>query len=479
MDLKRYEVALTGSGGFEPHWGEEDPAPPVPDVNEYLRQLRDRLRAPAADPGPEPPRPAPVYRRATPADERNPHRAEALAQLPFTARAVLMLAPDLDVTTREIVYTALWAPRVARDMAERGGEAAYLSRETLTAATGLDGQKLMVPGGIPETGAVGLVRMVVRGVPGAIPVGPPSGGEQFYRGQATSWTLTAPLEDFGRAPARTAEPRKIQIEGRDRASTADLSGMQVYLNPLHPWWSRSAAGRSGLRLIASLIARYGLDDVVIGGSDAGRLLDSAPFTGQYTLAKLAGAVPFVERHGSRYLVRLGSHLAALSADDLKHDAVRPSRPGTGHSRLHDDSWFSRTGRSMRAIARSSLEYVRSGAMDFGPDSAWGRVAAWGRGALVRALDIVWTRHKAMERRAAEGLAPLVARQQPDGAPSPAPSRRPGRGGPVFRGAPDLPEPQAAAQEPPGGAAWGGGPSPESVAKIAEMRRQLYGDPNVC
>jgi len=306
---------------------------------------------------------APTAPAAVPKRRPRPNRrpvARPVDELPFTVRAVLQLAPDLDIPTSHLVYTALWAPVVAADMEIRDSQVAYLSRDRLAEATGMQGPKLMLPGGVVERAAstVGIVRMVVRGVPGAVAL---ENGEG-WRGEATSWTVTRSLDDFTHTPVRTAETPRVVTDGRVlQDGEVDLRAVAVWLNPLHPWWGHKAAGPTGMRAVAALITRYGWVDLLLSASDVAAILGAHRQTAWRVLTALAD-LGLAEREGKRgrWRLRLASRLGQLTADDVKYNPRRPTPPSAARARVHDWGWFSREGRAVRARARSIVTEMIEG-----------------------------------------------------------------------------------------------------------------------
>lgn len=408
--------------------------------------MADAARASAPPPAPRP-RSSPRTPKAS--------RASGSGGLPFTVRAVLQLALDLDVPTPHLVYTALWAPVVAADMELRDSKVAYLSRETLATATGMQGTRLMNPGGVVERAAstVGIVRMVTRGVPGAIPLEDGDG----WRGEASSWTVTGSLDDFTHVPARTAETPRVVTDGRAlQDGEVDLRAVAVWLNPLHPWWGPQAAGATGMRAIAALIARYGWVDLLLSATDVAAILGAHRQTAWRTLTALAD-LGLAQREGKRgrWRLRLASRLGQLTADDVKYNPRRPSPPSAARAKIHDWSWFSREGRALRARARSIVAEVIEG-WDFPGDqlrldTRTGR--PWGM--------VIWVieqlRHytKLGQDAAKALLGPLVERMGAEMHRAPATRHRRSQGRPGATSAPPAPAvvpaavvPKPREEEPP-------------------------------
>lgn len=385
-------------------------------VNDYLRKMLEEVRngtSPAlaprnypepAEADPEAPQPVPVADTG-PEREGRADRAGVIATLPFRLRAALQMALDLDVPTHDMVYTVLWAPAVAADMAFRESGPAYLSRDELEAVTGLNGPGLMRAGGIVErSGTVGLVHMVTRGVPGAVTL--PDGSR---RGIATSWGLSMPLDDFQHTPARIGAPRKVATIGPEYLRGSELEGMAVWLNPRHPWWGPKTAGLTGWRLTAALVARYGVVDVLINPVDAGRLIGRTRMPMLMVLRRLA-ELGIAVRQDGMWRVKLGSRLGRITADDLKHDPVRAPRPSLARAKSHDYGWFTDEGRSIRATARNILGNVRSGALRLDADSCWAVWAAMPRGGFIAAFEYVRVQREEMAKRGAARMAAYRAAQ---------------------------------------------------------------------
>lgn len=328
------------------------------------------MAAPAAEASQTPPVPEPrPWERRTP--EPFPRTRRTVEQGPlagfgFTVRAVLQLAPDLDIPTPDLVYTALWAPVVEADMQARDAQAAFLSRRRLAEATGMEGTKLMAPGGVVERAAhtVGIVQMVTRGVPGAVPAEDGEG----WRGEATSWTVTRPLDGFTHTPARTGDTPRVATDGRAlHDAEIDPAAVAVWLHPLHPWWGPKTAGATGMRAVAALITRYGWVDLLLSATDVAQILGAHRQTAWRVLTALAD-LGLAQREGKRgrWRVRLASHLGRLTADDVKYDQRRPTPPSAKRARLHDWGWFSREGRGVRTRA-CSIAAERTPGWDFPGD----------------------------------------------------------------------------------------------------------------
>lgn len=394
---------------------------------------------------------------------------ELTSGLGFTARAVLMLAPDLDLSTHDIVYTALWAPRVAARMAYQDTPTAFLSREELSAATGLRGQTLMAPGGAAErtSRTVGLVRMVARGIPGAVPLG----GDQGWRGTATEWTLTRPLPDFEHTPARTGEPRSIRTLASVEDIETDPRALDVWLDPMFEWWSGDAARHDGLRLVATLIRRYGMTDLSIGSADVVGLLEVERTTAWRILRRLEAVGIAAKAERGRWEVRLGSYLGRLTADDLKHHRRRPARPHEDRAELWDWSWFDPDGRSTRATARDVGERVATGALDVrgGPLEPYSHQR---RGVIIALVELFHGITENGRRLARAVLGPAVASRAQE--PTPRLSRAPGA--PVAAsGAPPAPSaPAAPGVSGPTEPTFAVDLYPELRAKIDALRRTSWG-----
>lgn len=348
-------------------------------IDAKLLALRERTRtripAATATAGPtasgtapgSPPVPLPAYVGPMDPDPGAHERQMALDALPYAARMVVMLAPDLDVPVRAIVIAALWAPKVAEDMVRRGGDVAFLSRETLTAATGIDGARAMIPGGVVEDdGGIGLVRLVKRGSPGAVRL------KEGWRGEASTWTVTCDPTRFRHTPKRTGHARKARVVGPDMIGMVESLTMGAWLNPGFAWWHRDAAGLTGLRLIATLISRFGLADVSIGYADAGRLVGRSRRLMVGLMARLAD-LGIAERDGTRWRILLGSRLSVLAAAEVIPGPPRPEPVSRERAATHDWTWFTVEGRSVRAEARHTREKLRDGRLDAPPGS---REAEW-------------------------------------------------------------------------------------------------------
>jgi hypothetical protein len=452
-------------------------------------------RAQAAGP-PEPTPPAAAAARQHRGHRRPPGSAEGpeagpalLRGLSFTVRAVLQLAPDLDIPTPELIYTALWAPVVAGDMERRGSEVALLSRERLSEATGMKGQAVMARGGIAErAGAgIGIVRMVQRGVPGAVP----RPDSEDWRGEATSWTVTGPLAGFTHSPARTGEPERAVPEGRPlHEAEVDPGALNVWLHPLHPWWGPDSAGPTGMRAVAALITRYGMDDVLLSAADVAAMLGVHRRTAWRALAaltRLGLACPEGKR--GRWRVRLRSHLGRLVYDDVKYDQRREPPPSRARARVHDWGWFTREGRGVRGRAHSlisSQDTYEAWTWDFPTDrkridTRTGRpsgVLMWVVEGLRRYMGVAEDAARALVARyraeAASNASPVlpgpqwraVGPQRPYG-PDPAgagaavpPPRAPEAGEPVF----SLTDPRFSPER------FRTGPKKTTAEMLAEMRQ---------
>lgn len=394
-----------------------------------------------------------------------PGQSGPLAGLTFTARAVLQLAPDLDIGTPEMMYTAVWAPAVAADMASRDSQAAFLSRHTLAETTGLDGVQAMAPGGVVERAArtVGIVRMVERGVPGAIPL---EDGE--WRGQATSWTVTRPLEEFTHTPARIGEPPHALPVGRGLQDLeVDPAALIVWLDPRHPWWAPAAAGATGLRAVAALITRFGWADIRVSSADLVAMLGIHRQTAWRVLNRLTDlgiALPLGKR--GRWQILLASHLGRLAYDDVKHNQRRPSAPNLARERVHNWSWFTSEGRSVRSRARRMVEegtqtWDFPGNMlrlDRRTGRPWGLVI-WIIEQIRRYTEVA---HKAA-RAAVEAFLSETGHQVHRPAPAPRKAPRSRSRPPAAPQAPAAPRPPE--PEPPR-------PTAEQIREFDEAVRQL-------
>lgn len=255
--------------------------------------------------------------------------------VPSLLARVARIAADRSVSTATVRFVQGLAPEIEHKLSVGDRDAAYISRDQVAEHTGLSASAILPTYYPRQLEEVGVIRQARKGRFGLVEV-----AKNFWRGQATGWTLDWDAYTPKDIPA-------LELETEEFWSDTDPEAILKALAPTASTWAGETEAH---RLVLALIHHVGLVRVKLDAKTVATVLGKSRSTASRLLKRLEAMDLLVD--GWMDIQHLLVDASAVAVDEKHAETVE-------RAKIRRWSVFTKEGWEIQGFARQWRESRRT------------------------------------------------------------------------------------------------------------------------